>query len=219
MMNNMIVPNVKIGVLHSGKLINELIADELKDVTIGTSLNNTITVHSHNFYETFSFLVYNDGKYYLNMYRGASGKIFEGKNVLSLSDVPNHPDAVQRGELFTLPLSNDVRGILHVGKETILFKIYPSEPIPKELPKEFRGGFLSSEFDYSFFTILCVFILGYILLVTSFSHVKVTEQIRFEQIPERFARLIMNAPDPFKNNKIKKTDLKEFEKMQEKNRK
>lgn len=214
-MNKMMVPNVKIGVLHSGKLINELVVEELKDITIGTALNNTITVHSHTFYETFSFLVYSEGKYYLNVYRGASGKVFEGKNVLSLSDVPNHPDAVQRGELFTLPLSNDVRGILHVGKETILFKIYPSEPVPSELPKEFRGGFLSSEFDYSFFTILGIFILSYILLVHSFSQVKVVEQVRFEQIPERFARLIMDTTDPFKKNKTKKTDLKELAKTQE----
>ena len=212
----MMVPNIKIGVLHSGKLIHELLVDELKDVTIGTSLNNTITVETSNFYENFSFLVFNNGKYYLNVYRGAVGKIFEGKNILSLADIPNHPDVVQRGEVYTLPLSDDMRGIFIVEKETILFKIYPSEPIPEKLPKEFNGGLLSSEFDFAFFSILTAFVLTYILLVISFSNVKVQEQMRFEQIPERFARLIMNSPDPFKNISQKKTEVKDVVKKEEK---
>jgi len=212
----MMVPNIKIGVLHSGKLIHELLVDELKDVTIGTALNNTITVETNNFYDNFSFLVYNDGKYYLNVYRGAVGKIFEGKNILSLADIPNHPAVVQRGEVYTLPLSSDMRGIFIVGKETILFKIYPSEPVPEELPKEFRGGFFSSEFDFAFFSILAVFITIYISLVVSFSYVKVKEQLRFEQIPERFARLIMNSHDPFKNGNHKKPEPKDVVKKEDK---
>ncbi len=215
-MDKVVVPNVKIGVLHSGKLINELIFSELKDVTIGTSLNNTIMVHTQDFYETFSLLVYENGRYYLNVYKGASGKVFEGKKVLSLSDIATQTETVQRGDLLTIPLSNEVRGILHIGKETILFKIYPSEPIPKELPKEFRGGFLNSEFDFSFFTILGVFILSYILLVYSFSQVKVVEKVRFEHIPERFARLIMDTPDPFKKTKPQKTELRETKSTKEK---
>lgn len=216
MVNRMMVPNIKIGVLHSGKLIHELLVDELKDVTIGTSLNNTITLEANNFYENFSFLVYNNGRYYLNVYRGAIGKIFEGKNILSLADIPNHPDAIQRGDVYTLPLSSDMRGIFIVGNETILFKIYPSEPIPEKLPKEFSGGFFSSEFDFAFFSILAAFVFIYIVLVVSFSHVKVREQMRFEQIPERFARLIMNSPDPFKNGKQKKPEIKELTKKEEK---
>jgi hypothetical protein len=210
------VPNIKIGVIHSGKLIHELVVDELKDVTIGTALNNTITLETNNFYENFSFLVYNNGKYYLNVYRGAVGKIFEGKNILSLADIPNHPDAVQNGDVYTLSLSSDMRGIFIVGNETILFKIYASEPIPEKLPKEFSDRFFSSEFDFTFFSILAAFILTYIVLVVSFSHVKVVEHMRFEQIPERFARLIMNSPGPFKNGKHKKPEVKELAKKEEK---
>lgn len=215
MVNNMMVPNIKIGVLHSGKLVHELLVDELKDVTIGTALNNTITVETSNFYENFSLLVYKDGRYYLKIYRGAIGKIFEGKNILSLTDIPNHPDAVQSDEFYILPLSTDMRGIFIIGNETILFKIYPSEPIPEKLPKEFSGGFFSSEFDFAFFSILTVFVLIYLSLVVSFSQVKVKEQLRFEQIPERFARLIMNSPDPFKNASRKKTEVKELTKKEE----
>jgi len=212
----MMVPNIKIGVLNSGKLIHELIVEELKDVTIGTALNNTITIEAVNFYESFSFLTYHGGKYYLNVYRGAVGKIFEGKNILSLTDIPNHPDVIKRGELFALPLSDDMRGIFIVGNETILFKIYPSEQTPEKLPQEFRGGFFNSEFDFAFFSILIVFVLTYILLVVSFSNVKVQEQLRFEQIPERFARLIMNSKDPFKNGNHKKQEVKDVVKKEEK---
>ena len=212
----MMVPNIKIGVLHSGKLVHELLVDELKDVSIGTSLNNTITIEAANFYDQFPFLVYSEGKYYLNVYRGAVGKIFEGKNILSLADIPNHPDVLHRGDLYALPLSNDMRGIFIVGNETILFKIYPSEPIPEKLPKEFSNKYFSSEFDFAFFSILTVFVLMYIMLVVSFSHVKVKDQMRFEQIPERFARLIMNTRDPFKNTNIKKPEAKEPVKKEEK---
>jgi len=209
------VPNIKIGVLHSGKLVNELLVDELKDVTIGTDLNNTITVEANNFYENFPLLVYNNGQYYLNVHVGALGKIFEGKNILALTDVPNHPDAVRRGDIYTLPLSDEVRGIFIIGNETILFKIYSSEQIPEKLPKEFSGGFFNSEFDFAFFSILTVFVLTYLVLVISFSHVKVQEQMRFEQIPERFARLIMNSPDPFKNVTSTKPEIKEIVKKEE----
>jgi len=209
----MIVPNIKIGLLHSGKLINEITVDELKDVTIGRSLNNTIIVDAPNFYDTFPLLIYSEGKYYLNVYRGASGKILEGKNVLSLKDVGDHPDVIQRGEVLTLPLSNDVRGILLIGKETVLFKVYPSRSVPNKLPREFRGKFFGKDFDYTFYGILTVFILSYILLVYSFSKVQMKEDIRFEHIPDRFARLIMDTPDSLKSSKEK---LKELAKKEEK---
>ena len=93
---------------------------------------------------------------------------------------------------------------------TILIKMYPGEAVPKTLPKEFRGS-IFNELDMPFLFILGIFFIAYIALVSSFSKVKPREEIRFDQVPERFARLILDKPIVIKKKKIiniKKTEPK-----------
>jgi hypothetical protein len=192
------IPNIKIGVLQSGKIINEVLVNDTKDVSIGTSLDNTIMVNKEGFEETFCILSYFDGRYYLRLHSGISGKVFEGTRSINVSELVKHPDIIHKGEGFFYPLSNETRGMLLLGKETILFKVYPGEPIPEKLPKEFQGALFGGYFETSFFLIFLFFLIGYIFLVYSFNQVRPTANINFEKIPERFARLIMDVPYPIK---------------------
>jgi hypothetical protein len=84
--------------------------------------------------------------------------------------------------------------MLLLGKQTMLFKIYPGEPVPKKLPKEFQGTFLGGYFDRSFFLVFLFFLISYLFLIYSFSQVKPRNIIGLEKIPGRFARLIMDSP-------------------------
>ena len=43
------IPNIKIGLLRSGRLINEVVIDDLNEVYVGTSLDNTIVIDSDGF--------------------------------------------------------------------------------------------------------------------------------------------------------------------------
>ncbi|MCX6111805.1 MAG: AgmX/PglI C-terminal domain-containing protein [Proteobacteria bacterium] len=195
---NTIIPNIKIGVLQNGKLLNEIVINDTRNVFIGKSLDNTITINEENFEETFQILNYSRNRYYLNINKNIEGKIFEGVNSFHVKDLINHPDAIQKNNAVSYPLSNDTRGMLLIGNNTILFKLYSAEPIPKRLPKEFRGNFFGGYFDISFFVILLFIIAGYVVLINSFSKVKPRTDINFEKIPERFARLIMDNPVPVK---------------------
>ncbi len=193
---NRIIPNIKIGLLKSGKLINEVVVDELHSVNIGTSLDNTVVINMAGFHKTFTVLRYLEDKYYLNICCGMTGKIFQGENVISLDSLSDHPDAIVNEGITTIPLAEDVRGILFLEDHTLLFKIYPFEPTPKDLPKEFRGGLFNSDFDFTFFTIMLLFFAIYIGLVYSFSNVKQPDDdFDLEKIPERFARMIIDKPE------------------------
>lgn len=204
-MNN--IPNIKIGLLRSGRLINEVVVDELHDVFVGTALDNTIVVNVDGFYTTFPLLQYGQDRYYLNIPDGMTGKVFQGEKVVSVEGMKDHPDAVSRDGITTIPLSDDVRGILFFDKHTLLFKIYPFEPTPKKLSKKYRGGIFTSDFDFTFFTILSILLVAYVVLVYSFnSVVPKNGDADFEKIPERFARLIMDRPD------LPKEQVKELKK-------
>ena len=157
-MNTTTVPNVKIGLLQGGKLLNEVVVNDTRNIFIGTSLENTITIDEDSFEDTFQILNYSKNKYYLNIHKDISGKIFEGANSFSINDLVNHPDTIQKGENLCYPLSCDTRGMLLIGKNTLLFKMYQAEPIPRRLPKEFRGNLLGGYFDLSFFIILLFFV-------------------------------------------------------------
>lgn len=193
-----IITNVKIGLLQNGKLINELVINDTNDVFIGRSLDNTITINDESFDDVFKVLYYSGNKYYLSLHKAIDGKIFEGVNSLGVRDLIKHPDVIQKEGLFFYPLSSDSRGMLTIGKNTILFKMYSSEPVPKSLPKEFKGSLFGGYFDVSFFFIFLVLMTGYIFLIYSFSNVKPRKDVSFERIPERFARLIMDNPIPVK---------------------
>lgn len=199
-MNN--IPNIKIGLLESGRLINEVFVDELHDVYVGTSFDNTVVVNVEGFYKKFPVLQYSNDRYYLNIPDGFTVKLFHGDKVVSTDNIKDYPGASINEGVTTIPLSDDIRGMIFFDKHTLLFKIYPFEQTPKELPKEFRGGIFTSDFDITFFSILVLFLLVYILVVHSFSSVEyVNGDINFEKIPERFARLIMDRPDHFKLEK------------------
>lgn len=211
------IQNIKIGVLQGGKLLNEIVIHDTSDVFIGKSLKNTITIDEENFDEIFKLLNYSKNKYYLNIHNKIDGKIFEGADSCYIQDLVKHPNVVQKGNRAYYPLSDNARGMLIIGKNTILFKVYSAEPVPKRLPKEFRGSLFGGYFDLSFFVIFLFFITGYLILIHSFNQVKPKADTNFEKIPENFARLIMDNPIPPKNEEtpIDQKTFKDIDKNKE----
>ena len=206
-MDKPVLQNIKIGILQSGRLINEIVVEGARDISIGSSLENTITVDEKDFPETSPFLEYSNGQYYLVVLKGFRGKIFDGDDTISLDDVKNNPDTMNKEGKLLLPLSSNVRGMITLNKNTILFKIYFSEQVPKELPPEFKGSFFGGDVDVPFVTILSIFMVIYFALTYAFSTVKYVDKIEFEKIPEKFARLIMDNPRSFKKEKTKSTKV------------
>lgn len=215
-MSNVLIPNIKIGVLQSGKLLHEIVIDDKRDVYIGTSLKSTITMNGEGLPDNVVLIKYMNGQYYLNILEGFSGKIFDGDKTTQLDNIKDDPDIIEKGGTFFLPMSDDVRGMITLKDHMLLFKIYSSEAVPKELPKEFKGPFFGSDMDVSFFIILSLFIFGYIFLTYSFSKVKHVEVEEVGQIPERFARLIMNKPIVHNKETVKSTEQKPLDKKVEK---
>jgi hypothetical protein len=196
------IPNIKIGVLQDGRLINEVVIDKPSDVSIGTGIDNTVTI-SGNAPKTDKVLVYSKGKYYLKLSDNLPGKVFEGSTSYSIKQLASRPDLVKLGNSVYVPLASDVKGSLTYDNNTILFKVYPSISTPKLLPKEFRGGLLS-DVDLGFFVLLVVFFFSYYLLISNFHKFAPAEKVQFEDVPERFARLILDKPIVIKQKEKKK---------------
>ncbi|HOW16513.1 MAG TPA: AgmX/PglI C-terminal domain-containing protein [bacterium] len=230
------IPNIKIGLLRSGRLINEVVVDDLNEVYVGTSLDNTIVIDSDGFYDKFPLFQFVDDKYVVNISALMDGKIFQQDNIISLSEIKKNNEIVTKDNIVSIPIAEEARGILFLEDKTILFKVYPSERTMKTLPREFRAGIITSDFDISFFSILSFLLIAYLFTVYSFSNVKYqnNNEINFEKIPERFARLIMDKPEPFKKkepiikeqtaktkmisrNDLKRSDNKSVRGIKEKN--
>ena len=127
------IPNIKIGLLRSGRLINEVVVDDLNEVYVGTSLDNTIVIDSDGFYDKFPLFQYVDDKYVVNVSELMDGKIFQQDNVISLSEIKKNNEIVSKDNIVSIPISEEARGILFLEDKTILFKVYPSERTMKTL--------------------------------------------------------------------------------------
>ncbi|MBN1113722.1 MAG: AgmX/PglI C-terminal domain-containing protein [Oligoflexia bacterium] len=202
----MVVQNVKIGLLQDGKLLREFVIDDTRNVTVGSSMDNTITVFGSDVPRSMTLLEYSRGVYHLNVHGGLRGRLFDAGNITTLDDSG-------RGQY---ELSDNVRGSIEIGRNTLLFKVYPSESVPLMLPKEFRGS-IAEKVDLSFLFIAVVLFIAYFMLISAFQKVIPREKVHFDEVPERFARLILDKPIVIKQKKKEVVNLDKPEKPVVKN--
>lgn len=185
---------LRIGVIQSGKIIEERVVRKRQTVTVGHSEKNSFVIPSPQLPARFDLFELKGEQYYLNFLDPMEGRISLEEGVTELGALKAKTKTKQAGRYQTV-LTDNSRGKIVIGDSTLLFQFVvppPIQPTP-QLPAAARGG-LFKNIDWAFFLItLTAFIVefGFLTYVMT-QDWPVVEG--WQAIPDRFAQLLV-PPD------------------------
>ena len=138
---------LRIGVIQSGRIVEEKLLRRHEPVTIGASSRNVIVVPASSIPRTFTLFDRVDGSYELVFPEETNGRIFINNKVMTLAAVREEGLAKSyRQGLYRLPLAESSRGKLLLGDMTLLFQFIKPPPIqPRpQLPPSVQGSLITS---------------------------------------------------------------------------
>jgi len=199
---------LRIGVIESGKIIEEFIVRDKKSVTIGSNIKNSIVVSDKRLSDKYKLFTYvKDGEYHLNLTEFMTGSI--GSQVFK--------------EKKTITITTKDRGKIEFSsKLKILFQFIeaPEElVIPKRLPKEFRNK-ITDYIDWKFvapLTISLIIHLVWMLWMRTLD-LNSVEVVSMDKIPDRFREVItqdLEKKEPIKEDIIGDEDGDEKNKVKD----
>ena len=218
------VPKIlRIAVVQGGKVIEERQLKRRETVTVGSGPKNIFIVASGVLPVSFPLFELRGGVYHLRFTEQIEGKhgIGEGPLVDFKVLVSQGVVKKQADGSYDLPLSEASKGKVVWGEATLLFQFVtpPPEPARPLLPEAMRGGWWRTA-DRLFFGILLCSLFVHFGLIAAVSGREISEDVSLDEIPDRFAKLIIpdkppEAPKP-KVEKAAGADEKKSDKKESK---
>ena len=194
--------SLRVGILQGGKLVEERLFQGRPTITIGTAAKNTFALPQSNLPESFTVFQPDGDGIALAFDEGTRGRVDGLGAPTDLDVVARTGKARKQGHRYLLPLGPELRGRLTVGEATLLWQFVspPPEPPRPTLPPEARRGRFQT-LDRLFVTILAISLAANISAYVALSRVPVREEMTLEEIPDRFAKLLIpervpEAPRP-----------------------
>lgn len=183
---------LRIGVIQGGKIIEERLVRSRESVTIGQSPKNTFVVPASTLPRTFTLFEVHGSQYHLAFNDRMDGRVSAGNGVLDFAALKGQNLARKRGDVYSYPLSESSRGKVSLGDVTLLFQFVspPPEPPRPVLPKEARGGWVKS-IDKFFTALLVISLVVHVSGLYVLNQMPLPKEVTFDQIPDRFAKLIV----------------------------
>ncbi len=222
------VPKIlRIAVVQGGKVVEERQLKRRETVTVGGGPRNTFVLASGVLPVSFPLFELRGSAYHLRFTEQIDGKhgIGEGplvdfKVLVSQGVVKKQSDGA-----YDLPLSEASKGKVVWGDATLLFQFVtpPPEPARPMLPEAMRGGWWRTV-DRLFLGILLCSLFVHFGLIAAVSGREISEDVTLDEIPDRFAKLIIPDKPPELPKKVekaagadeKKVDKKETKKAPKK---
>jgi TonB family protein len=188
---------LRIGLIQSGKIVEERIVRTRETVSVGSSEKNHFIVHANDIPPRFDVFQLVGNDYILNFTDAMTGRVALPGGVQDLDTLRQTGGARNAGNYWQVKLNDNSRGKIVIGDVTLLFQFVappPVQPRP-QLPAAVVGGFVKS-IDWLFtsfvvFTFMLFF--GFIIYLES-ADWPIDEGI--SEVPERYARLIFQEPPP-----------------------
>jgi len=190
---------LRIGLFREKKIVEERIVRRRETVSIGTAAKNHLTIKSGTLpaklesrFELFQLV---GGDYILNFTGDMTGKVALPGGVQKLEHLRETGAARNAGTHYQIKLADTSRGNIRMGDFTVFFEFVSAPPItPKpQLPAAVQRGFVKN-IDWTFTTWVIfsyMMFFGFIIYMEN-SDWKVDTGV--EEVPERLARLIFEAP-------------------------
>ena len=186
---------LRIGVVQSGRILDEQVFRKAETVFIGDSEKAHFVVLSSFLSGKFPMFTYRSGRYELLLTNKMTGKIILNGEAREIEDLIKNGNLKRHGDDYVLPLSSDYSGKVFIGNAILLFQfIVPSPKPPKlRLPKSIKGSW-TQRLDWPFVVIeLVIMIFGYFFFAVYLMNVPKPEPTELVDVPNRFAKLI--APE------------------------
>jgi TonB family protein len=147
---------LRIGIIQSGKIIEERLLRSQQAVTIGQSTKNTFVIPVSNLPNSATLFDVKRGSDSLAFKDGMDGRVsLEEDGVLDFASLKSKGVAKKAGDSWNVGLTEKSRGKVVLGDVTLLFQfVTPPPPAPKlQLPAAAKGGWVKS-IEWHFVTIL-----------------------------------------------------------------
>ena len=158
---------LRIGLVASGRIIEERIVKQRTSVTIGPSERSMFVIQAANVPPNFKLFELIGNDYYLNFLDGMTGRVALQTGITDIGALKGQARRV--GNAYQVKLTEDARGKVVVGETTFLFQFVappPVQPRP-QLPLAVKGG-VGSQIDWNLTTIAAFSLLLHFGLVFSF---------------------------------------------------
>ncbi|MCC7537424.1 MAG: hypothetical protein IT379_14470 [Deltaproteobacteria bacterium] len=190
---------LRIGVLQSGRIIEERVIRRRETVTIGTSERNHFTVQAQGLPGRFDLFQLVGGDYILNFTEAMEGRVGLPSGVQDLTALRTSGGARNVGSHWQVKLTEQSRGKVSLGGVTFLFQFVTPPPVQPRpaLPAAVVGGAaMVIGVDWMFtafvvFSFLCHF--GFVIYLDNADWP--LEQ-GVDAVPDAVARLILQEPEP-----------------------
>jgi TonB family protein len=145
---------LRIGLVVSGRILEERVVKQRTSVTVGPSERSTFVVQANlpNQFKLFELI---GGDYYLNFLDGMTGRVALATGITDLNALRGQAKRV--GPAYQVRLTDEARGKIVVGETTFLFQFVAPPPIqPRpQLPLSVKGG-MAAQIDWNL-TIIAAF--------------------------------------------------------------
>jgi len=118
---------LRIGVLLGGKIVEERLIRERAPVSIGQSAKNTFSVPLENLPREWTLFSLDGDHYRLQFGPKMDGRVSDGSQVYTFDQVKGGK-AIQQGDHWLMPLSDQARGKVSIGDLTLLFQFVTEPP-------------------------------------------------------------------------------------------
>jgi hypothetical protein len=145
---------LRIGLLQSGRILEERIVKQRTSVTVGPSEKSTFVVQA-NLPPQFKLFELIGSDYHLNFLDGMTGRVALATGITDLTALKGQAKRV--GPAYQIRLTEEARGKIVLGETTFLFQFVAPPPVtPRpQLPLSVKGG-LASQIDWNL-TIIAAF--------------------------------------------------------------
>ncbi len=138
---------LRIGVIQSGKVVEERLVRKRTTVTFGSDQKNTFVLGSDEVPKSWALFELKGNQYSLVFSDDMDGRVSVDKNNVDFASLKAQDLVQKQGDRYRLNLSDSSRGRVQFGKDlTILFHFVAAPPVAAkpELPLAAKGGWVKS---------------------------------------------------------------------------
>jgi outer membrane biosynthesis protein TonB len=197
---------LRIGVIQGGKVVEETLVRGRQPVTVGDSARNTVAVPAAGLPESVTVFTPQGEQWTLAFDDATEGRVQGPSGTADFGALKSQGLARKQGDRWVIPIGEDQHGRMAMGEVTLLwqFVVPPPEAPRPVLPEAARGNRFRS-LDRLFVTVLAFSLAAHVSAYVALARIPAREEATLEEIPDRFARLLVpeKKPEPLRKREEK----------------
>lgn len=188
---------LRIGLIQSGKIVEERIIRKRETVTVGSSEKNHFVISGRGLSSRFELFQLVGSDYILNFTEEMTGRVGLAGGVEKLEELRKSGGARKADGYYQVKLNDNSRGKVVVGDTTLLFQFVvppPVQPRP-QLPAAVVGGFVAG-IDWLFTAFVMFSFMTHFGFIIYLENADWPVAPSIATVPDRVAELIFNEPEP-----------------------